>query len=195
VTEVLHVLRCMGFAELGRVADATGVGEAEAESALIDLAVDGWVTRELGAWGLTGEGRAEDLRRTAAEVEAAGAEGVVESAYERFLVLNPELLDLCSAWQLRAVEGVTVPNDHRDIAYDGRVLELFGDLDGRVKMVLDELAKALPRFGRYRARLGEALDRARGGALEELADSLTSYHVVWFQLHEDLLVTLGRPRT
>ncbi|MCY1144303.1 transcriptional regulator [Actinoplanes sp. Pm04-4] len=195
MTEVLHVLRCMGFAELSRVADAAGVDEAEVESALIDLAVDGWVTREMGAWGLTAAGRAEDLRRTAAEVEAAGAKGVVESAYERFLVLNPELLDLCSAWQLRAVEGVAVPNDHRDIAYDERVLELFGDLDGRVNIVLDELAKALPRFGRYQVRLRGALDRARGGALEELADSLTSYHVVWFQLHEDLLVTLGQSRT
>ena len=53
---------------------------------------------------------------------------------------------------------------------------------------------ALPRFGRYRVRLTEALDRARGGALEHLTDTTTSYHNVWFQLHEDLLATLGIPR-
>ncbi|HET6478567.1 MAG TPA: transcriptional regulator, partial [Actinoplanes sp.] len=70
----------------------------------------------------------------------------------------------------------------------------FADLDQRAEPVCLELAAALPRFGRYRERLGAALGRARGGALEELADSLTSYHVVWFQLHEDLLVTLGRTR-
>ena len=97
-------------------------------------------------------------------------------------------------WQLRTVDGVTAPNDHRDPAYDGKVLDLFADLDRRAEPVCVELAAALPRFGRYRERLGAALGRARAGALEELADSLTSYHVVWFQLHEDLLVTLGRTR-
>ena len=195
VSDVLHVLRCMGFAELSRIADAVGLAEGETESGLIDLAVDGLVTREMGAWGLTAAGRAEDLRRTAAELRAARAAGAVESAYGKFLVLNPELLDLCSAWQLRSVDGVAVVNDHRDTAYDGRVLELFADLDRRAEVVCGELAEALPRFGRYRERLASALGRARGGALEELADSMTSYHVVWFQWHEDLLVTLGRPRT
>ncbi|MCO8277023.1 transcriptional regulator [Actinoplanes sp. TRM 88003] len=194
MSDVLHVLRCTGFAELARVADAAGLSEAETESGLIDLAVDGLVTREMGAWGLTAAGTAEDLRRTAAELAAAGTEGLVGSAYEKFMVLNPELLDLCSAWQMRSVDGVPTPNDHRDTAYDTKVLELFGDLDRRAEEVCAELAKALPRFGRYRHRLGAALERARGGAREELADSMTSYHVVWFQLHEDLLVTLGRPR-
>jgi hypothetical protein len=195
VNVVLHSLRCIGFADLGRVADAAGVSEALAESELIDLAVDGLVTREMGAWGLTEAGRAEDARQVAAELDGAGGRGAVDSAYARFMVLNPELLDLCSAWQLRTVDGVTAPNDHRDTAYDGKVLDLFGELDRRVEPVCAELAAALPRFERYQARLGAALGRARAGALEELADSMTSYHVVWFQLHEDLLVTLGRPRT
>ncbi|WP_250006655.1 transcriptional regulator [Actinoplanes sp. M2I2] len=194
MNQVLHTLRCLGFAELARVADAAGLDEADTESELIDLAVDGLVRRELGAWGPTEAGRARDARQAAAELETAGAGPEVGAAYEQFLVLNPELLDLCSAWQLRPVDGVPVANDHRDPAYDARVLELFGDLDQRAQVVCGRLAAALPRFGRYRRRLGAALDRARGGALEELADSLTSYHVVWFQLHEDLLVTLGRTR-
>ncbi|WP_250038269.1 transcriptional regulator [Paractinoplanes maris] len=194
MSEVLHTLRCMGFAELSRIADAAALTGAETESELIDLAVDGLVTRQMGAWGPTDAGRAEDTRRTAAELDAAGARGAVDAAYGKFLTLNPELLDLCSAWQLRPVDGVPVPNDHHDTAYDARVLSLFGELDQRAEVVCAHLAAALPRFARYRERLGAALDRARAGALEELADSLTSYHVVWFQLHEDLLVTLGRPR-
>ncbi|HET6480990.1 MAG TPA: transcriptional regulator, partial [Actinoplanes sp.] len=60
MTVVLHALRCMGFAELTRVADVAGQPEPQTESDLIDLAVDGLVTRELGAWGLTPAGRAED---------------------------------------------------------------------------------------------------------------------------------------
>jgi hypothetical protein len=36
--------------------------------------------------------------------------------------------------------------------------------------------------------------RAKSGALDYVTDSTASYHSVWFQLHEDLLVTLGIPR-
>lgn len=194
---MLHTLRCVGFAGVSRLAEATGLPGAEVESELIDLAVAGLVTRtpgEFGGWGLTDAGRAEDARRTAAELDTTGAREAVTAAYERFMVLNPELLDLCSAWQLRSVAGVVAQNDHGDPAYDARVLDRFVDLDHRAGGVCTELAAALPRFGVYRLRLSAALDRARSGALEHLADSTTSYHVVWFQLHEDLLATLGIPR-
>jgi hypothetical protein len=186
---VLHTLRCIGFVGLPRVADASGLGEPEVESELIDLAVAGLVTRtpgEFGGWGLTEAGRAEDAKRIAAELDAAGARGAVTTAYEAFMVLNPELLDLCSAWYVRDAGA--------DASYDARVLARFTDLDGRADAVCTRLASALPRFARYRVRLTGALDRARAGALDHLTETTDSYHAVWFQLHEDLLVTLGIPR-
>ena len=189
-TVVLHALRCIGFAELSRVADAAGLAEADVESELIDLAVSGLVTRttgEFGGWGLTEAGRVEDTRLTAAELAAVGARRAVSTAYETFMVLNPELLDLCSAWQLRAVNGTAAPNE-------ARILDRFADLDRRADVVCANLSTALPRFRRYRERLTTALERARSGELEHLTDSMTSYHTVWFQLHEDLLATLGIPR-
>jgi hypothetical protein len=131
---------------------------------------------------------------TAEELAAVGARCAVSAAYEMFMVLNPELLDLCSAWHLRAVDGIAAPNDHSDSTYDARVLDRFVDLDRRADVVCADLSAALPRLRRYRARLSAALDRARSGALEHLTDSMTSYHIVWFQLHEDLLATLGIPR-
>jgi hypothetical protein len=196
---VLHTLRCIGFAGLARVADVSALSESDAESELIDLAVAGLVTRTRGpgdfaTWGLTEAGKAEDERRIARELDEAGARGAVTRAYEEFVRLNPELLDLCSAWQMRSVDGVPTINDHTDKAYDARILERFVDLDRRAAGVCADLAAVLPRFGRYRVRLTEALDRARGGALEHLTDTTTSYHNVWFQLHEDLLATLGIPR-
>ena len=39
-----------------------------------------------------------------------------------------------------------------------------------------------------------ALERSLGGENEFVSDSLESYHSAWFQLHEDLLVTLGITR-
>ncbi|GAB2884495.1 transcriptional regulator [Streptomyces mayteni] len=194
---VLHALRCGGHAGVARVAATTGLGASDAESALIDLAVAGLVTYQagpFGAWGLTEAGRVADAERTADALTRAGARAAVTAAYERFLVLNPELLDLCTAWQLRSVDGVLAVNDHGDAAYDARVLGRFADLDRRVAAVCAELAAALPRFARYRARLGEALDRAAAGELTYVADHTASYHTVWAELHEDLLATLGIPR-
>lgn len=42
---VLHTLRCGGYAGLSRLSAATGLSEAEVESELIDLAVEGHVAR------------------------------------------------------------------------------------------------------------------------------------------------------
>ena len=193
----LHTLRCIGFASLDRVAAASGLPEADVESELIDLAVAGLVTRvagEFGGWGLTEAGRVADAERIAGELERAGARAVVAEAYDGFLALNPELLDLCAAWQLRSVDGVTSANDHADPAYDARVLDRLTDLDRRAEVACAELFAAMLRFRRYRARLGDALARARSGAVEYVTESTASYHAVWFQLHEDLLATLGIPR-
>jgi len=193
----LHTLRCIGFASLDRVAAASGLPEAEVESELIDLAVAGLVMRvagEFGGWGLTEAGRAADAEWIAGELERAGTRAVVAEAYDGFLALNPELLDLCAAWQIRSVDGVASANDHADPAYDARVLDRLTDLDWRVEVACGGLFAAMLRFWRYRARLGDALARARSGALEYVTESTASYHAVWFQLHEDLLATLGIPR-
>lgn len=198
---VLHALRCVGAASLARLHSATGLDEFDVESELIDLGAEGLVARmsgdmsgDMSFWMLTEAGRAADAQRITDELEAAGARGAVQAAFERFLVLNPELLDLCTAWQLRTVDGVMHANDHSDPGYDSRVLDRFADLDRRAAPVRDELSAALPRFGRYRDRLAGALDRAASGALEYVTDSTASYHTIWAELHEDLLVTLGLPR-
>lgn len=194
---VLHTLRCIGFAGSARVADAAGLSEPDTESELIDLAVAGLVTHlpgDFGGWGLTDTGRAVAAERITDELASAAARTTVTSAYDRFLVLNPELLDLCTAWQLRSVDGVVTANDHGDPAYDARVLDRFAAFHQRALPVCAELAAALPRFGRYRVRLAAALDRAGAGVLEYVTDSTASYHTVWSQLHEDLLATLGIPR-
>lgn len=194
---LLHALRCGGYATPARLATATGLSESDVESGLIDLGAAGLVARTPGGfpvWGLTARGRAVDAQRIADQLDSAGARGTATLAYRRFLVLNPELLDLCTAWQLRPAGGVRTVNDHTDADHDARVLARFADLDRRAAAACAELVAALPRFGRYRERLESALRRASCGEPEHLTDSTASYHAVWAELHEDLLATLGIPR-
>ncbi|MES4903468.1 MULTISPECIES: transcriptional regulator [unclassified Streptomyces] len=195
---VLHALRCAGAASLARLHGVTGLDESDVESELIDLGAEGLVTRTMSGdmpfWLLTDAGRTADAERITGELTSADARAAVEAAFDRFLVLNPELLDLCTAWQLRTVDGNMNANDHSDPAYDSRVLDRFADLDRRAAPVCAELSAALPRFGRYRDRLAGALERAASGSLEYVTDSTASYHTIWAELHEDLLATLGLRR-
>ena len=57
------------------------------------------------------------------------------------------------------------------------------------------LTEALGRFGHYGPRLDFALSQVESGDINWFTKpSLDSYHEVWFELHEDLLVTLGIDR-
>jgi hypothetical protein len=194
---VLHTLLCLGFTTAARVAEATGLAESDVESELIDLAVAGLVTKtpgDFGGWGLTEAGKAADAKRISEELEKAGTRAAVAAAYDTFIVLNSELLDLCTAWQMRSTDGGVTPNDHSDPEYDSRVLSRLANLHERAGGVCADLSAAMRRFHRYHPRLTDALTRAQAGALDYVADNTSSYHSVWFQLHEDLLVTLGMPR-
>ena len=193
---MLHALRCLGSVPASRIAEAAALPEADVESDLIDLAVNGLVGYTPGVfsgWLLTDRGRDEVARRAASELRATGAREAVERGFADFLVLNPELLAACTAWQIRD-EGGSLPNDHTDHRYDDKVLKRLVALDGRAQPLCGRLATALPRFGPYGPRLSAALERALAGDTAAVTDRTDSYHAVWFQLHEDLLVTLDRPR-
>lgn len=49
----------------------------------------------------------------------------------------------------------------------------------------------LPRFGGYTARLQYALENAALDAAWLTATDRDSFHRIWFELHEDLIATLG----
>ena len=54
----------------------------------------------------------------------------------------------------------------------------------------------LPRFDGYARRLRRALDAISAGDHTMVAAPIKdSYHTVWFELHEELLVLSGRQRT
>ena len=195
---VLHGVRLKGFAEAAAVAALWCLDDAAVDAELKGLADDELVQRREGrvsGWTLTPAGRAAHADLVAAELEAAGARPAVDGAYRRFLRLNPELLGACTAWQLRPTGSGQVVNDHTDRAYDAGVVHRLATVHDGCQPVLTDLAAALDRFGRYPERLANAVRRVQLGESEWFTKPLLdSYHTIWFELHEDLLSTLGLQR-
>ena len=109
----------------------------------------------------------------------------------QFLALNDELKELCGRWQLR--DGA--PNDHTDQSYDAAVIADLDALHDRAVPVVRALAAALARLAPYERRLGEACQRFRGGETNMFTGVMcSSYHDVWMELHEDLILSQGIDR-
>ena len=190
----LHCLRLKGYADVATVAASSGASSEDVTSCLAGLRNRDLVhlpgSGVLG-WALTPAGRTEDDRLLGLELELVGARPHIEAAYHRFLVLNSELRAVCTAWQVHGDEL----NDHTDADYDESVVARLTALHRRARMVCGDLAAQLARFGGYEARLATALDRVRAGDPGWFTQPLIdSYHTVWFELHEDLLSTLGIDR-
>jgi hypothetical protein len=148
------------------------------------LLVDGPALR------LSPEGRArleELLTVERQEVDAAA----VMAAYGDFRSVNREFKALVTDWQLKAGQ----PNTHDDPDYDAAVLARLDEVHHRVVPIVEAAAAQLPRLGRYMAKLQTALDRVRAGETMWLSRPLIdSYHTVWFELHEELILAAGLTR-
>ena len=193
---VLHALRTKGMAEVDAVAHAAGLTEDEAVGVLDELGERGWALYRDGnrakGWMLLGEGRAEAERLATTEVEDSGQRSAVFDLYKAFKVLDPELKQACTDFQIR---GDQTLNDHTDPDYDEAVIARLAEINRRVQPIMARLNEALDRFGHYGPRLDFALSQVVGGDINWFTKpSLDSYHEVWFELHEDLLVSLGIDR-
>jgi hypothetical protein len=189
---VVHALKLKGFAEAETVAAVTGLDAVDGH--LEGLATDGLATyREgrLSGWSLTADGKAHHAEAVAEELDAAACRAAVDDAYHRFLALNADMLAVCTAWQMRG-EAL---NDHSDASYDKGVVGQLMDVHDRVRPITADLREQLARYGRYGGRLRTALERVLAGEHEWFTKPvIDSYHTVWFELHEDLLSTLGIDR-
>jgi DNA-binding transcriptional ArsR family regulator len=105
----------------------------------------------------------------------------VEAWYQRFESLNAQFLQAISAWQTSGED-------------EGVLDKLLRLVDRQIK-ALASFAATLPRYQRYAQRLAGALDKVESGDTGYVTSlSRDSIHNVWFELHEDILTVLGRPR-
>jgi DNA-binding MarR family transcriptional regulator len=193
---LLMALRTQGLASVGRAAAAAGLDTAAAANLLREFADAGLVRQREGKHtGFmllpTGGDRLEALL----EEEGLRTSEELSDNYDRFNQLNTRVLKVCSDWQLRSDTGSGVPNDHSDPGYDGSVIERLVDLNGRASSVVGKIANCAQRYAPYGDRLEACVQRlADGDHAAFTAVMAESYHTVWFELHQDLLLTLGLER-
>lgn len=197
----LHVLRVRGITSSPEVAAATGLDETIVVSTLEAYRDQDLVALRSGAlpgWALTRLGRDEDTALAAKELDDAHERDSVAATYAAFLELNPLLLRLCTDWQLLPPADNSTPpelNRHDDASYDAEVLVRLGNVDAAVQPLCARLADGLARFAPYGRRLAEARRLVESGDHDWMTKPMIdSYHAVWFELHEDLLATLGIER-
>jgi hypothetical protein len=168
-----------------------GVVEIEETEVVTVLIGEGLVVQSARGIRITAVGR--ETHAAWARLPAGDeVEQIARRAYERFLPLNRELLRVCNDWQVRPGG---VPNDHRDARYDWSVIDRLHTLDERIAPVVSRLGRAVDRFADYRPRLRVALARVDEGETEWLTSPrIDSYHTVWMQMHEDLLLAIGGDR-
>ncbi|MEM9133563.1 MAG: pyruvate, phosphate dikinase [Actinomycetota bacterium] len=187
---VVHALRIKGMGTVEVLAAMTGTGGDAVTGVLRELEAAGEAKfmepREL--WLITPDGRTAHEPLLAEQLVGVD---LGRLPYERFLSLNGEFKQLCTDWQLR--DGH--PNDHSDPAYDGAVVDRLGVLHDDAAPILDQHADVLPWLTPYRGRLTAALTRLRDGDPKALTGVMCdSYHDIWMELHEDLIVTQGIDR-
>ena len=159
------------------------------------LVAAGLVELHNGSYRLTARGKTEGQALFAADHARWGA-ARADAALADFHALDRRMKEVVTAWQLREEGGVQVLNDHSDAAYDASVLRRVAALHEDMAKWMSSLQGAPPQLYFYRERLARALARARGGDSRFVASPrVDSYHGVWFELHEELILLAGRTRS
>ena len=196
---ILHALRIRGFVELSEIVISTRLKVEEVESHLDSFKENNLVNYREGrieGWMLTQEGRGRSQQLVTSELESSGFREEINSNYQDFLSSNQKFLSLCTDWQLRTVNGEQEINDHSDTTYDEEVITRLVDINNEIQPVCKSLADSLNRFEGYSRRFSEALHKVQNNEPEWFTKPMIdSYHTIWFELHENLLVTLGIERT
>jgi hypothetical protein len=183
---VLQAVRLKGRVSLGDLAatlaeDVAGTVDRLTRSGLL---IDGKTLR------VSPDGRARLDELLTAERRHVD-QAALSAAYGDFRAVNTEFKALVTDWQLKDGQ----PNTHDDTDYDAAVLARLDNVHQRVTPIIAAVAAELPRLRRYSAKLQAALDKVHAGETVWLSRPIIdSYHTVWFELHEELILAAGLTR-
>lgn len=186
---VLQAIRLKGRVSRADLAATLGTDPDEIAGTVERLSAAGLVTGD-ATLRITPAGSARLTALLAEERRGIDA-AAMAAVYDDFRAINADFKRLVTDWQLK--DGA--PNRHDDAEYDAAVLARLDDAHARVTPVIEAAAAQLPRLNRYAAKLAAALDKVRAGDTVWLTRPLIdSYHTVWFELHEELIVAVGLTR-
>ena len=187
--KVLQAARLKGRVSREDIA-ATVDESPQAVGAAVDIAVESGFLLEGRTIRVSDEGKARLTELLTAERSGVDA-AAITAAYSRFRDVNADFKALVSDWQLRDGQ----PNPHDDADYDAAVLARLEGVHQRVAPIIATVAMQLPRLNAYSAKLESALKKVRAGETTWLTRPIIdSYHTVWFELHEELILAAGLTR-
>lgn len=181
---LVHEVRLRGLVDVATLGDAPGVAE---------LVACGVMVAKGNLVALTETGR-QDHATWARVADGTVAHATLARFHGGFHELNRELLAVCTAWQVLPSGAL---NDHRDPGHDWKVIDRLQRLHERAAPRIDRVADDVERFASYATRLRCALRKiVVDGITEWLTGTrVDSYHTVWNQMHEDVLLAMGRDRS
>lgn len=187
-----HALRIKGFAKSDSLAEIVALEVDRVEHNLEELARSGFAlfreAREL--WQLTPEGREAHRHALSRDIEMLAIDAL-EPHYRSFLVANERFKALCGEWQLRDGQ----PNDHSNPMYDSAVIGRLVDLNANARPVVAAMSEVVPRLSPYATRLESACRNVSTGSHHLFTGVMCgSFHDIWMELHEDLILTQGIDR-
>lgn len=192
--EIAMALRLKGMASVEGVAEASGCPVDEVAAALAQMVEADHASETPRGFRLMPDGKIWldgllDDEREGIDVEAMNA------VYERFCDHNDGFKQLVTDWQVKDVDGEQKLNDHADEAYDAAIFARLDELDAAVAPVFADTVSLAPRIARYVDRFAIALGALHAGDQTMLASPMKdSYHTVWFEMHEELILLCGRNR-
>lgn len=192
--DIAMALRLKGIAAADAIAEASQADADAVAAALATMVEAGHAQETPRGYRLMPEGRdwcdgLLDEERKDVDVPAMNA------LYERFCDHNDTFKQLVTDWQVKMVDGEQAMNDHDDADYDAAIFRRLGELDSVVTPVFADAAALAPRIAPYLGRFASALAAIQGGDSSFLAHPLKdSYHTVWFEMHEELILLCGRNR-
>lgn len=193
--DILHALRVKGLANPVVLGALSGVPVDQLEADTRPLIEAGYVLFRGGkmpGYMLTAAGKEQARDRLAVDPATVSARDALAAFDQEFLPLNGEFKQICHRWQMKSADQ---PNDHTDADYDAAVVADLAAFHDRFVPVLEKFAGVLPRFGRYAPRLAAALVKVQDGDPGAFARPMyDSYHDIWMELHNDVVLSLGRGR-
>ena len=181
---VLHAIRLKGIAKDDAISAHVDADKATMTACLEDLASRGLTKyregRRVSGWALTDSGREQHAMLLD---DAMGSDDVAGLAvpYNKFLTVNSDFKTLCVRWMEANYSQTDLSGLLRELA----------ETHETVTSILLDAERAVPDLRVHRQRFEVAGREVAAGNHDFVTSPrVDSYHTVWFEMHEDMILRL-----